>query len=116
MVWGVSALFTPSWWESPGFQHVLLPLPVYAVAWLAAGAIMWWTLNGAVPVAMLATALGLYAFSTLAVGMSVVIATISEGQVSAIGSAVAWLGYGVAAAARLHTLVEAVSATGRADE
>lgn len=99
--WAVTALLVPSWWQSPAFGYIAMPLWAAGAAWAFAGVTLGATLFRPVRATLVVAALGCYAVPTLTAGSSIVIYTLQpDNGVSAMGSAIAWLGLGLAAAQR----------------
>lgn len=89
---------------------MLFPLWVYGIVWLVSGIAIGAVLVAEVPVLVVSASLALYSFASIGTGFSVLISTMDVGEVSAVGSSIAWLGYGFAAAGRAHLLIEGVRA------
>lgn len=108
IAWGATAMFVPSWWESPAFGNMVYPLWVHGAIWLFSGLVFSFlatghALRGFVAVAALAG----HALSALLAGQSIIVFTIEANAVSAMGSAIAWLS--VAILAGWHTITVSLS-------
>lgn len=99
-LWGLSALFAQSWWQSPGFQSKGAPLWLLGLVWLLAATVLFLMTFREVIAWVAVLALGLYSWATCTVAFSITYETLREGPVSAIGSAIAWWVLGLSAAAR----------------
>lgn len=92
LTWGVTALFVPTWWESPAFGNIVYPLWVHGLIWVVSGLVFAWLATGH-PVRGVWAVLALsgHALSALLAGQSIIVFTVEQNAVSAIGSAIAWL-------------------------
>lgn len=118
--WALTALFASHWWESPAFDRTGLPLWLSAAMWCGAATVMvgLWA-NRSIRPSLAVLSLVLYAVPTTLMGVSIVWFTIEANAVSAIGSAIAWLGLGIGAWYRaliVSNMVQPLSEAGSDDD
>lgn len=96
-----TALFFPEWWQSPAYGKVGIPLWLQGFFWLFSSLVMVALLAGkAVRPSVAVAGLGCYTVPTFLNGVSIVWFTLESNAVSAIGSAIMWLGFAFAGASR----------------
>lgn len=107
LLWSITALFVGSWWESPAFGRMGLPLAVCGVLWAASSIVLLALWAGqTVKPSVLVAALAGYALPATLAGQSIIWFTLEENNVSAMGSAIAWLAVGGAAWFRLRIIAQ----------